>query len=135
MSPSTAQPRSRSRLPAPKKGKQKSVAKRLLAWWPVLLGIAVTPLAMQTADVLVLRGPDGLRVLYPYVVIVKHHLPWVSHDKCEDFAQVIMYLQFVIYGLFLKLSMGTYPFFTAALQTLALHGIGVGFLICLAYLQ
>ena len=133
MSPSTAQPRSRSRLPTPKKGKRKSVAQRWLSWWPVLLGIAVTPLALRAADVLSLRGPDGLRMLYPYVVIIKNHLPWFSHDNCENFAQIIMYVQFIIYGFFLKISMRIYPFFTAALLTLVLHGIGVGFLISVAH--
>jgi hypothetical protein len=133
MSPSPA--RARSHIPARKKGIRKTLAQRWLSWWPVLLGIAVTPIAMRAADVLALRGPDGLIMVYPYVVIIKNHLPWVTHETSENCAQAMMYIQFILYGLFLKVCLRSNRLVTAVLQTVVLHGVGAGFLIALARWQ
>jgi hypothetical protein len=44
---------------------RKKKSKTFLIWWPLLLGIVVTPLTIHFASILALEGPSALRLLYP----------------------------------------------------------------------
>ncbi len=133
MSATAVASRSRTRAGKKKTKKSSRTAPGWLSWWPVALGIAVTPFAMRAADILALRGPESLRMLYPYVDILRNHTPWLSTTATETAAQAMMYLQFPLYGLFLKIALRTYHFLIASIQTAVLHTLGLGFLMALAY--
>ena len=67
--------------------------------WPLLLAIAATPFAVKTAEILPLMGIAGMHrlcLLLPFALLTQH-LPYVS----DAVSQVIMYLQFPVYGLLL----------------------------------
>jgi hypothetical protein len=66
MSPSA----STTRKPASRK-KKKGASAGWFAWWPLVLGIMVTPLTVRAAGVMALAGPDALRTLYPYVLVLQ----------------------------------------------------------------
>jgi hypothetical protein len=74
-------------------------------WVPVLVGIAVTPLARRTAGVLAMEGPRALQTLYPYVALLKLHALGLPEDLGDTLSQWMMWLQFSLYGLFMSLMM------------------------------
>ena len=77
--------------------KKKTAARGWLTWWPLLLGILVTPLTVRAAGVMALAGPDALRLLYPEVRLVQSHVFTV--EIAGTLSQAMMYLQFPLYGL------------------------------------
>jgi hypothetical protein len=94
-------------------------------WWPLLLGIAATPFAMHAASIMALAGPDALRALYPWVVLVQNPL-WGIHSRLPDqAAQLLMYIQFPVYGLLMSMKLRTRSFSIAFGLALALHIVGI----------
>jgi hypothetical protein len=72
----------------------------LAEWWPLLLGIAVTPIAVHVASIMALAGSDALGTLYPWIPLLKKPaLRLGSSTMSENLSQVLMYIQFPIYGL------------------------------------
>src|SRR5258708_1339643 len=86
------------RKPAAKRKSRRKHSFSWLAWWPLVLGIAVTPFAVKAATLMALTGPDGLRLLYPWMLIPKLHLLGLSDSLSEAISQAMMYLQFPLYG-------------------------------------
>jgi len=121
------------RKPAAKRKSRKKQTSGWLAWWPVILGIAVTPFAVKAATLMALTGPDGLRLLYPWMLIPKLHLLGLSDSLGNGISQAMMYLQFPLYGMLAMLvhrSKGAVP----AILTLALlHFLAVGLLFVAAH--
>ena len=78
--------------------KRKSSASRL-AWLPIVIGLAVTPMAIRAASVMALSGTGALTVFYPWVQIVRNPLLEVPGEIADLVGQWLMYLQFPLYGL------------------------------------
>src|SRR5271155_2891207 len=87
------------RKPAAKRKSRRKQTSGWLAWWPVILGIAVTPFAVKAATLMALTGPDGLRLLYPWMLIPKLHFLRLSDSLGNGISQAMMYLQFPLYGI------------------------------------
>ncbi len=101
MSPTQTTPQ---RKPARRKKKGRSA---LSLWWPVLLGVAITPLTMRAADVLTLEGTRSLGLLYPYVLLFRSDALGLSGELGTNLSQLLIYLQFPIYGLLMALTLRT----------------------------
>ncbi len=101
--PAREKRRTSSSRSAPRKPKKKKRSSLLLNWWPLLLGIAVTPLAIHTASIMALAGPSALMTLYPYVLLVKSPAPGLANGLGENLSQLLMYIQFPLYGVLMAL--------------------------------
>src|SRR5271170_3760009 len=121
------------RKPAAKRKSRKKQTSGWIAWWPFALGIAVTPIAVKAATLMALTGPDGLRLLYPWMLIPKLHFLGLSDSLGTGISQAMMYLQFPLYGIIARLlhrSKGAVP----AILVLALvHLLAVGLLFVAAH--
>ncbi len=83
MSPTAAAPRKR------KRSKRKNPGPR--AWWPLLLALLLTPLAVRGASFLALTGPGALRAAFPFAALARSE------------ANLAMWAQLPVYGLVLAL--------------------------------
>ena len=121
------------RKPATKRKSRKKQTSGWLAWWPVILGIAVTPFAVKAATLMALTGPDGLRLLYPWMLIPKLHFLGLSDSLGNAISQAMMYLQFPLYGI-IAMIIHRYKGAVAAILQLALiHALAVGLLFVAAH--
>jgi hypothetical protein len=118
---------------APARGRKKNKS-ALLIWWPVLLGIAVTPFAIHFASILALEGPSALRLLYPYVLLMKDPAFGLSSDMGNALSQGMMYAQFPIYGLLMALTLRARGVGTAIGTAVVVHGAGVFVLFLMAHM-
>ena len=116
------------RKPAAKRRSRKKQSGGWIAWWPLVLGIAVTPVAVKAATLLALTGPDGLRLLYPWMLISKLRFLGLSDSVGDAISQAMMYLQFPVYGVFAMLSYRWKGAAAAVLQLTLLHVLAVGLL-------
>lgn len=126
MSPTATQ-----RKPATRK-KKKAAASGWLTWWPLLLGILVTPLTVRAAGVMALAGPDALRMLYPWVQLVQSHIFTV--EIAGTLSQAMMYLQFPLYGLLMALVLRTKGLLPAVIAGTVAHFGAVAIVVALAHL-
>jgi hypothetical protein len=95
-------------------------------WWPVLLGAAVTPFAVKTAEILPLTGADGLmklRLLYPFAMLLREHALGLTETKRETLSHIMLYGQFPLYGLYAAIAM-KWKSRAAALAQLAVIHLG-----------
>jgi hypothetical protein len=115
--------RKKSRASAPRKKKKSS--NPLLAWWPLLLGIAVTPFTVHAASIVALAGPGALMALYPYVLLLKHPALGLSTQLANNLSQWMMYLQFPLYGLLMSLILRSKNLLTALGAGVAVHLVAV----------
>ena len=114
------------RKPAPKRKSRKKQTSGWVAWWPLVVGIAVTPIAVKAATLMALTGPDGLRLLYPWMLIPKLHFLGLADSLSDTISQAVMYLQFPLYGLFAMLVHRWKGPGAAVLQLTLLHLLAVG---------
>jgi hypothetical protein len=121
------------RKPAAKRKSRKKRTSGWLAWWPPILGIAVTPFAVKAATLMALTGPDGLRLLYPWMLIPKLHLLGLSDSVSNGISQAMMYLQFPLYGLVAMLIHRSKGATTTILLLALLHLLAVGLLFVAAH--
>lgn len=126
MSPTATQRRTTARK------KKKAAASGWLTWWPLLLGIFVTPLTVRAAGVMALAGPDALRVLYPWVQLVQTHI--FSVEIAGTLSQAMMYLQFPLYGLLMALVLRAKGFLPALIAVAVAHFGAVAIVVALAHL-
>ncbi|HMD19677.1 MAG TPA: hypothetical protein VKH40_05120 [Alloacidobacterium sp.] len=126
MSPTATQ-----RKPSTRK-KKKTAARGWLTWWPLLLGILVTPLTVRAAGVMALAGPDALRMLYPWVQLVQSHVFTV--EIAGTLSQAMMYLQFPLYGLLMALVLRAKGLLPAILAGAVAHFGAVAIVVALAHL-
>ncbi|HTD55220.1 MAG TPA: hypothetical protein VK670_07545 [Silvibacterium sp.] len=75
----------------------------LAVWWPLLLGIAVTPFAIHAASIMALAGPGALATLYPWVLLLKNPALGPGGGLGDNVSQLLMYIQFPLYGLLMAL--------------------------------
>jgi len=126
MSPTATQ-----RKPATRK-KKKAAASGWLTWWPLLLGILVTPFTVRAAGIMALAGPDALRVLYPWVQLVQSHIFTV--EIASTLSQAMMYLQFPFYGLLMALILREKGLLPAIIAAAVAHFGAVAIVVALAHL-
>lgn len=116
------------------KRKKKKSSSGWLTWWPLLVGILVTPLTVRAAGVMALAGPDALRTLYPYVQLAQSHVLGFSGEIAGTLSQALMYLQFPLYGLLMSLLLRAKGFLTALITTIIVHFGAVAIAVALAHL-
>ncbi len=116
------------RKPAAKRKSRKKRSSSWLAWWPLILGVVVTPFAVKAATLMALTGPDGLRVLYPWMLIPRLHFLGISDSLGDMISQTMMYLQFPLYGLIATLRHRRKGVLPAILLVALLHLLAVGLL-------
>jgi len=91
-----------------------------------MVGIAVTPFAVKAATLMALTGPDGLRLLYPWVLLPKLRFLGQSESVGNLISQVMIYLQFPLYGVFGMIVNRWKGPGAAILQLTLLHLLAVG---------
>ena len=126
MSPTATQ-----RKPATRR-KKKAASAGWLTWWPLLLGILVTPLTVRAAGVMALAGPDALRLLYPWVQLVQSHI--FSVEVAGTLSQAMIYLQFPLYGLLMALVLRAKGLLPAIIAAAVAHFGAVAIVVALAHL-
>jgi len=109
-----------------RKPRKKKMSVNWLAWWPVALGIVVTPFTVRAAGILALTGPSALRMLYPFALIPAEHAFGLRESVADAFSQAMMWLQFPLYGLLLVLLARWKRMGIATAIVAALHLAGVG---------
>jgi hypothetical protein len=95
-----------------------------MSWWPFLLGLVATPIAVHFASVMALAGPDALMTFYPYVLLLQNHLPGVTFNTAM-LSQWMMYLQFPLYGLIMTIVLKRKGFLPALGTIIVVHLAGV----------
>ncbi len=106
---------------APRRRKKKKSPGLLAAWWPLLLGIAVTPFAIHAASIMALAGPSALTTLYPWVVLLKSPALGLNNGFGENLSQLLMYVQFPLYGLLMALILRAKSFWIALISAAGVH--------------
>ena len=125
----TASPREKRRAAAPRNASRKRKSKKssswLATWWPLLLGIAVTPFAVHVASIMALAGPRALMTLYPWVLLLKSPAFGLANGFGDNLSQLLMYIQFPMYGGLMALILRSKPMLIALVATAATHSIAV----------
>ena len=80
-----------------------------------------------------LTGPDGLRLLYPWMLIPKIHLLGLSDSLSNGISQAMMYLQFPLYGVIAMLIHRSKGALTAVFLLALMHLLAVGLLFVAAH--
>ena len=106
-----------------------------VAWIPLVLGIAMTPVALRAASILALSGTGGLMLLYPFVEIVQNPVLHFPGAFADPVAQWIMYLQFPLYGLLMTRIIKSKGFWIGLNVVVGLHAAGIGLAYLLAHFQ
>ena len=86
-----------------RKRKSKKKPGWLALWWPLLVGAAVTPFAIHAASIMALAGPGALTTLYPWVLLLKNPALGPGGGLGDNVSQLLMYIQFPLYGLLMSL--------------------------------
>jgi hypothetical protein len=115
--------------------KKKKTPAGWMAWWPLLAGIAITLGAVKTAEILPLMGAGGLlrlQLLYPYALLLKQPQLGLSEQTSNSWSQIMLYAQWVLYGLYISIATRWKPLWTTLVQVAAIHLLGFGVLWLLA---
>jgi hypothetical protein len=123
--PTVREKRRKSSGSASRKRKSKKNPGWLAQWWPLLIGIAVTPFAIHFASIMALAGPRALMMLYPWVLLLKTPALGLSNLFAADLSQLLMYIQFPVYGLLMSVKLGSKPLWIALSLAVALHLVGI----------
>jgi hypothetical protein len=121
------------RKPTARRKSRKKQTSGWVAWWPLIVGIAVTPFAVKAATLMALTGPDGLRLLYPWMLIPKLHILGLADSLGSGISQAMMYLQFPVYGLIAMLIHRSKGAVVGIWQVALLHLLAVGLLFVAAH--
>ena len=117
---------------APAREKRRNTRKRktrksggwFALWWPLLLGIAVTPLAIHAASIMALAGPRALTTLYPWVLLLKNPVLRLG-GMDANLSQWLMYIQFPLYGLLIGFIMRSKSLWFALGVAAAVHSLAI----------
>jgi|SRR5580704_3359420 hypothetical protein len=123
MPATTAAPREKRRAVSRNTSrKRKSKSPGFLAvWWPLLVGIAVTPFAIHAASIMALAGPSALMTLYPWVLLLKSPAIGLATLLGDNLSQLLMYIQFPLYGALMVLILRSKSLWTALAIAAAAH--------------
>jgi hypothetical protein len=127
--------------------RQKSAARRKsktrtpLAWgivWAlVLAGIVAAYFAVRYAEVAPLLGPDGLfrlRLIAPLAMLAHQPQLGIPDAIADTVAQILMYVQFPLYGLLLGILWRAAGFLRATSAVVITHALAIGAVLALAQL-
>jgi hypothetical protein len=109
--------------------KTKSVSSGWRPWWPLIVGAAVTPLAVKTAEILPLMGTSGLeklRLLFPFAMMLREHALGLPETLRDDLAQWMLYSQFPLYGLYAMVAMRWKSWPGVLLRVAIVHFVAFG---------
>ena len=134
MAVTTAPGKEKRRASAPRKKKKKNPSP-LLLWWPLLLGIVVTPFTVHAASIMAIAGPGALMMLYPYVLLLKEPALGLSSELGNNLSQLMMYLQFPLYGLAMALTLRSKSLWTAIATSAVMHFAAVVILFLIGHLH
>ena len=129
----SSQSLARPKRSAIKNRKRKKVT--WVAWWPLFLGIAITLAAVKMAEILPLMGRGGLlrlQLLYPYALLLKQPQLGLAESTSNNWSQIMLYAQWVLYGLYVTVVLRWKPLWVALVQIAAIHLIGFSVLWLLA---
>ena len=118
-----------------KRRRRKKSGSSWAAWLPLVLGIAMTPVALRAASILALSGTGGLMLLYPFVQIIQNPALHFPGGFADPVAQWIMYLQFPLYGLLMTRIIKSKGFWIALNVVVFIHAAGIGAAYLLAHFQ
>lgn len=114
-------------------GRKNSGGAGWIRLWPLLAGIAITPLAMHAASILALEGPKAFALLYPWVMVVRSPALHLWSELAGSLSQWIMKLQFPVYGLLMTLTYGAEKHLRAFIIGLIAHFAGLAAVVALAW--
>ena len=98
---------------------------------PLLLSVVLTPIAVQGASILALSGPSGLRLLFPWVNLLRDHLLPLSGPQIERFSEWTMWLMLPVYAvIFIAMRRISSPL-SGLLFLVLLHGLAVAVAVAL----
>lgn len=101
--------------------KSRKSSNNVLSWWPVVLGLALTPFTAKIASYLALAGPWPLRVVYPSSMLARQPLLGLAAPTIESFSLWLMYVQFPVEGFFFRLLQRRRSFLFALVVLSAIH--------------
>jgi hypothetical protein len=142
-----AKARSRARNSRPKQDPRARTAKRRgpasasgpSLWsvlWPLALGIAVTFGTVRLAVILTFMGPQAFTLLYPWVAVFSGHPIGLSYDNASAISQMLLYLQFPLYGLLAGILLfATRRFWRAVTAIFAVHIFGILLVLLMSLLR
>ncbi len=76
-------------------------------------------------------GPDGLlrlQLLYPYALLLKQPQLGLSEQSSNSWSQIMLYAQWVLYGLYVSVAARWKSLWTVLMQIAAIHLLGFGIL-------
>jgi hypothetical protein len=126
MSPATQRRRAGS------KAKKRSGVPSWIQWLPLIVGIVAAPVAVWGASILAMSGPSALRLLYPWVSLLRHHSDQLAVGQEEVLEQWVMYGQFPVYGLVWVATQRVWKGVSGLLSVVLMHCLAVGATILLA---
>lgn len=95
------------------------------AFWPLLLCLILDPFIVRFADVLALEGPKVFSLLYPWILVVEDPALHLSDSLTSRLTQLVLYLQFPLYGVLMTVTFRAGRFLRAFLIGLAAHFSGL----------
>ncbi len=118
-----------------KRGPRKTLARGWWkAFWPLLIGIILTPFTVRLAGVLALEGPKAFALLYPWFDVLRSRVLHSPADLVGHSYEYMLYLQFPLYGLLMTFTFRAGRHLRALIIGLLAHFTGLLLVIILAYL-
>lgn len=102
--------------------------------WPVLIGIAITPITVWLAGILALEGPKAFALLYPWFDVLRSRVLHSPADLVGHAYKYMLYLQFPFYGLLMTFTFRAGRHLRALIIGLLAHFTGLLLVIVLAWL-
>ena len=102
---------------------------RATPWWqtlgPLLLATVLTPIAVRAASILALSGPSGLRLLYPWVLLLETPILRLPAPRVESISEWTMWLMLPVYALIIIVMKRTSTLMSGIILVLLVHGLAV----------
>lgn len=105
-----------------------------IAFWPLLLCLAITPFAVRSASILALAGPRAFALLYPWVEVVRSPALHIPSAAVGPLSQYLIFLQFPLYGLLMTLLYKADKPQRTVILAVLMHFGGLALAVGLAYL-
>jgi hypothetical protein len=108
-----------------------------IVWALVLAGIVAAYFTVHYAEVAPLLGPDGLfrlRLIAPLAMLAHQPQLGIPDALADTVAQVLMYIQFPLYGLLLGILWRATGFLRASAAVVITHVLAIGAVLVLAQL-
>ncbi|ACO31716.1 MULTISPECIES: hypothetical protein [Acidobacterium] len=103
---------------------------------PLALGIAATFGTVRLAAILTFMGPQPFSLLYPWVALFSGHPVGLSYDNASALSQMLLYLQFPLYGLLAGIVLfATRRFWRAVTAIFAVHIFGILLVLLMSLLR